>query len=92
MDVNPDLPTNSLALSYEMEQKKFHQFRKVVETLTNTRLQNGNNEASPIQLECGEHDILIELKPCTVAPSNNDDNIINIQLPYDPNAPTEPEL
>ena len=25
-------------------------------------------------------------------PNDNDDNIINIQLPYDPNSPTEPEL
>ena len=92
MDVNPDLPTDSSALSYEMEQEKLLCFRKVAEILNNMRLQNGNNKASPIQLECAGCTIPNKLKPCATAPSNDDNNVINIQLPYNPNAPTKPEL
>ena len=92
MDVDPDPPTDSPALSYEMEQEKLLCLRKVAESLNNTRLQNGNNEASPIQLECAGHTIPNESQPCAGAPSDEDDNDINIQLPYDSNAPTEPDL
>jgi len=38
MDVDPDPPTDSPALSYEMEQEKLLCFRKAAETLNNTRL------------------------------------------------------
>ena len=48
--------------------------------------------APPIQLERAGHDIPNELKPCTAAPCDDDNNVINIQLLYDPNTPTEPEL
>ena len=46
----------------------------------------------PIQLECAGHVTPNELTPCTIASSNDDNNVINIQLPYDPNTPTDPEL
>jgi len=48
--------------------------------------------APSIQLEPVGHDIPNEPKSCAAAPCNDNDNVINIQLPYDPNAPTEPEL
>jgi len=92
MDVDPDPPTDSPALSYKMEQEKLLCFRKAAETLNNMRLQNGNNKVSPIQLERAGCAIPNKPKPCAAAPSNDNDNIINIQLPYDPNALTEPEL
>ena len=92
MEIDTDPLTDSPALSYKMEQEKFHQFRKAADTLNNMRLQNGNNKASPIQLEQGEHNFLIKPKPCATAPSDDDNIVINIQLPYDPNSPTEPEL
>ena len=92
MDVDSDSPTDSPTLSYKMEQEKLLCFRKAAETLNNTRLQNGNNEAFPIQLERTRHAISNKQKPCAAAPSDDNDNIINIQLPYDPNAPTKPEL
>ena len=38
MDVDPDPPTDSPALSYEMEQEKLLYFRKAAEILNNTRL------------------------------------------------------
>ena len=48
--------------------------------------------APSIQLEPVGHDIPNELKSCAAAPCNDNDNVINIQLPYDSNAPTELEL
>ena len=56
------------------------------------RLQSGNNKASPIQLEQSEHNVPIELKLRAAAPSNDNDNVINIQLLYNANSPTKPEL
>jgi len=50
MDVDPDSPTDSPALSYETEQEKLLRSRKAAETLNNTRFQNGNNEAPPFNL------------------------------------------
>ena len=44
MDIDSDPPTDSPALSYETEQEKLLHFKKVAETLNNTRLQNGNNK------------------------------------------------
>ena len=50
MDVDPDPPTDSPALSRKTKQEKLLRFRKAAETLSNTRLQNGNSEASPFNL------------------------------------------
>ena len=92
MDIDTDPPTDSPSLSYEMEQEKFHWLKKAAETLNNMRLQNGNNKAFPIQLEQDKHDVPIEPKLYATASSNDDDNVINIQLLYNPNSPTKPEL
>ena len=46
----------------------------------------------PTQLECTRHAIPNEPTPCAIVPNDDDDNVISIQLPYNPNAPTEPEL
>jgi len=92
MDINSDSPTNSPALSYETEQEKLLCYSKTTVIMNNMRPQNGNNMAPSIQLEHAGHNIPNEPKPCTAAPCNNDDNVINIQLPYNPDAPTEPEL
>ena len=92
MDIDPEPPAESPALSYEMEQEKVTHLRNAAGTLGNTRLQNGINEAFSIQLECVGHANQGERQPCNTALNDNDDNIINIQLPYDPNASTEPEL
>jgi len=92
MDIDSDSPTNSPALSHKTEQEKLLCSSKATETLNNMRPQNGNNMAPPIQLKRAGHDIPNEPKPYTTAPCNDNNNVINIQLLYDPNAPTEPEL
>ena len=90
MDVDSDPPTESPALSYEEEQEKELCLKKVAETTNNTRPQGGNNKASSIQVNHGGHVPIDRTRgqdPC-----DDDDNVINIQLPYDPNVPMEPEL
>jgi len=56
------------------------------------RPQNGNNEATLINPECAGNMNQDKQQQRDATPNDNDDNIINIQLPYDPNSPTEPEL
>jgi len=55
MNIDPEPPTESPALSYEIEKEKVTYLRKVAETLGNIRPQNGINGASLIQLECVGH-------------------------------------
>ena len=45
-DIDSDLPTDFPALSYEEEQEKELRLRKMAKTTTNTRPQDGINEAS----------------------------------------------
>jgi len=90
MDINSDPLTEFPALSYKEEQEKELHLRKAAETTTNTRSQGGINEASSIQGIHGGH--VPNDRTRGQAPGDDDDNIINIQLPYNPNIPTEPDL
>ena len=92
MNIDPEPPTESPALSYEIEKEKVTYLRKVAETLGNIRPQNEINGASLIQLEYVGHANQGKWQPCDAALNDNDNNIINIQLLYDSNVPTEPEL
>jgi len=90
MDIDSDPPVESSALSYEDEREKEICLRKAAETTNNIRPQGGNNKASSIQVNHGGH--VPTDRTCGQAPYNVDDNVINIQLPYDLNAPMEPNL
>jgi len=90
MDIDSDMPVESSALSYEMEQEKQSCFSKVTGTSNNTRPQDVNNGASSTQSDCVNH--ISPNETCGEAPHDDDDNVINIQIAYNPNAPTEPEL
>jgi len=90
MDIDPDPPVESPTLSYEDEREKEICLRKAAETTNNMRLQGVNNEASSTQ---ANHDNHVSTDNMYVqTPRVDDDNVINIQLPYDPNGPTEPDL
>ena len=89
-DINID--DNSLALSYETFQKKAIQVSKAVDPQTNT-LNQCSNLNTPIlnsQHVSVKHSILNSTYVQIMYLSNN--MVINIQLLYDPNALTEPEL
>jgi len=92
IDSNP--PVESPAPSHRTKQEKVLCLRKATEAMNNIRPPNGNNEASSIQVEHARHAIQneLQLQPYDAASYNEDENIINIQLPYDPNTPTEPDL
>ena len=92
MDINQEPTIKSPAMSYETEQEKALCLSKASKTLGNTRPQNGNNEAIPILPECAGHIDQGEQQQCVATPNDDNDNIINIQLPYDPNSPTKLEL
>ena len=90
IDIDSDPPVESPALSYEDEREKEICLRKTTETTNNTRLQSGNNKASTTLTNHSNHvssDNVQAQAPCV-----DDDNVINIQLSYDPNGPMEPNL
>ena len=90
IDVNSDLPVKSPALFNEMEQEKVLHLSKVIEITSNMRPQGRYNEASSIQANHSGHVSLN--KTCGEAPCNDNNNVINIQIPYDLNTLIEPKL
>ena len=90
MDIDSEPPVESSALSYKDERNKEIRLRKVAETTNNMRLQSRNNKASTTLTNHGNHVFSdnVQAQP----PRVDDDNSINIQLPYDSNGPTEPDL
>ena len=92
MDVDGKPTIKSPALSYETNQKNAIRLNKATENLGNIRPPYGNNEAFSSKLECAGHIDQGEQQHCGTANMDNNNNVINIQLPYDSNVPTEPEL
>ena len=90
MDIDSDPPVESPMLSYKDEREKEIRLRKAAETTNNTRLQGVNNEASSTQVNHDNHVSMDNM--CVQTPCVDDVIIINIQLPYDPNGPMEPDL
>ena len=90
MDIDSDPPVETPALSYEEERDKTIRLSKAAEITNNTRLQCGSNEASTTWTNQGNHvsSSISQAQP----PRVDDDDVINIQLPYNPNGPTEPDL
>ena len=92
VDDDVDMNNNSPALFYEDKQEKVLRVSKAAEHLTNTRLQgNSLNVSIPIP-QCVLNEEQWLNPQCGPTTHNEDNNIINIQLPYNPHAPTEPEL
>jgi len=90
MDIDSDPPVETSALSYEDERDKAIHLSKAAETTNNTRLQNGNNVASNTLTNQGNH--VSAGNSQAQPPHVDDDDVINIQLPYNPNGPTESDL
>ena len=90
MDIDSDMPIESPALSYEIEQEKQSCLSKVTGTSNNMRPQGINNGASSTQSDYVDH--VFPNETHGKAFCDDDDNVINIQIAYDPNTPTESEL
>jgi len=91
-DYDSVLRDKSSELSYETEQKKAFHFSKVFETTGNIRPQDEYNKASHHNPECVLNKNQINQFPCVKAPQDDNNDVINIQLLYDPNSPTELDL
>ena len=92
MDVDSEPEDISPALSYEMEQEKALQVSKVTEQTGNMRSQDEKNEATIHNPKCVNNVNQCKCPLCGAASQDDNNDVINIQLPYDPNAPTEPDL
>jgi len=90
MDIDSDPPVETPALSYKDKRDKAICLSKAAETTNNTRLQNGINEASNTLTNQGNH--VSADNSQAQPPRVDDDGVINIQLPYDPNGPTDSDL
>jgi len=90
MDIDSDPPIEAPALSYEDKRDKAIYLSKAAETTNNTRLQNRNNETSNTLTNQDNH--VSTGNSQAQPPRVDDDDVINIQLPYDPNGLMEPNL
>ena len=94
MIIDDDSNDSSLALSYEDKQERAIRVSKVADLQNNTRPQCNSLNASNPTPQCvlnKDHQSNTGNK-ATQATTSHEDEVINIQLPYDPQAPTEPEL
>lgn len=92
MDCDLEFGDKSPELSYEIKQEKAFHFNRALETTGNMRPQDGSNETTHLN---PEHVLNINQNnqsPHIEVPQGDNNNAINIQLPYDPNTPTEPDL
>jgi len=92
MDCKSVLGDNSPELSYETEQEKVFHFSKANETTDNMRPQDGSNKATHHNPKyvCNENQNNQFSR--VEAPQGDNNDIINIQLFYNLNSPTEPDL
>ena len=94
MVIDDDFNDSSPALSYEDEQERAIRVSKVADLQNNTRPQcdSLNVANSTSQRVLNEDHQSNTGNKATQATTSHEDEVINIQLPYDPQAPTEPEL
>jgi len=89
--VNQSNNDSSLGLSYENTQEKNLCFSMAAETQTNTRTSHANLTVNTCpQHDSDNHPTLTPLYSSTL--HNDESMFINIQLLYDLNAPTDPEI
>ena len=92
MNINEGLVESTPALSYEMEQEKAIHISKTAEQQGNMRPKGENLEVPNPNYKhvpnMEQHNLLAH----STVSQTEDDNVINIQLPYDLRASTEPDL
>jgi len=94
MVIDDDFNNTSPALSYEDKQERAIHVSKVADLQINTRPQcdSLNVANSTSQRVLNEDHQSNTGNKATQATTSHEDEVINIQLSYDPQAPTEPEL
>ena len=89
IDVNDN---NSPALSYEEEHEKALRVSKAAEHLTNMRLQDDSLNVPKLTSQHVINEKQCFTSQCGPTVQNKESAFINIPLPYDPDAPTDPEI
>jgi len=90
MDIDKD-DNSCPELFYKTPQEKEHQLGKVTKNNSNNRSSRGNLNVDALTQRVSNNNLI--LPPLQGTSVNNDENMfINIQLPYDLNAPTDPEI
>ena len=92
MDCDLESEDKTPGLFYETEQEKASHFNRVLETTGNMRPQGESNEATHLISQHVLNENQNIRPPHVEGPQGNSNDVIDIQLPYDPNAPTEPDL
>jgi len=92
MDIDSEPVNNSPALSHKTEQERAIHISKAAKLQGSTRPQGGNLEAT---ISNPKHVLNVNQSECPphgTASQTDDNNVINIQLSYDLNVPTELDL
>jgi len=92
MDVDDKKIDDSLALSYETDQEKALHISKAAEHQANMRTKHNNLMSSNLNPQCVLNKEHQPNTTCSTTTQMKDNNVINIQLPYDPQVLTEPDL
>ena len=92
MVIDKEMVDISPALSYEIDQKKALCVSKMAEQQDNTRSKHDNLNASIFNPQCVLNKDQHPIPTCGPTTYFKNNNIINIQLPYNPQVPTELEL
>jgi len=90
--INDEMVDGSPTLPYETDQKKALHVSKVAELQDNMRLKHDNPNPINSNPQCIFSNEQHSIPTHGPTAYNEDVNVINIQLPYNPQASTEPEL
>jgi len=92
MNIDEELVESAPALSYEMEQERAIHTSKVAKKQGNMRPKGRNLKAPNLNPKHVPNVDQHDLPTHGIVSQTEDDSVINIQLLYDPQAPTEPDL
>ena len=92
MVINKEMVDISPVLSYETNQEKALHVSKVAKQQDNTRSKHNNLKASNSNPQCVLNKEQYSISTYSLTMQFEDNNVINIQLPYNSQVPTEPEL
>jgi len=90
--IDNEMVDGSPTLPYKTDQEKALHVSKAAELQDNMRLKCDNPNPISSNSQCVFSNEQHSIPTCGCTVHNEDINIINIQLLYDPQAPTEPEL
>ena len=92
MDVDDEKIDDSLTLSYKTDQEKALHVSKVAEHQANMKTKHNNIMSSNLNPQCILNKEHQSNTTCSTTTQMKDNIVINIQLPYNSQAPTEPDL